>query len=229
MPDDRLPDDRLPDDRLPDDRLPDGDAAAVHLADPIGRAASLLRTTVPMRAAWRDALLDDIRRAAASASTPAPQGGSHVGAVPLPSHRSARRALVLSWPVAVAASIALFAAGAAATTIALRSRTETGVAVTAERSSASPDAARPTQFVLVAPDAHRVALVGDFNLWDPATAPMHRVNGTGAWMIEMPLAAGRHVYAFVVDGDVTADPSAPRTAGDDFGRPNSVILVSPQS
>jgi hypothetical protein len=33
------------------------------------------------------------------------------------------------------------------------------------------------------------------------------------------------VYAFVVDGDVTADPDAPRAADDDFGSPNSVVLV----
>jgi hypothetical protein len=34
------------------------------------------------------------------------------------------------------------------------------------------------------------------------------------------------VYAFVVDGDVTADPAAPRAADDDFGSTNSVVLVS---
>jgi 1,4-alpha-glucan branching enzyme len=97
----------------------------------------------------------------------------------------------------------------------------------------APVAAAPragaTRFVFVAPNAQHVALVGDFNLWNPANSPMQRIAGTDAWAIDIDLPAGRHVYAFVVDGDVTADPAAPRTAGDDFGRPNSVVLVSPHT
>jgi 1,4-alpha-glucan branching enzyme len=48
----------------------------------------------------------------------------------------------------------------------------------------------------------------------------------GVWTITIPLAPGRYHYTFVVDGTTwVADPMAPRTLEDDFGRPNSVITV----
>ncbi|HVE79704.1 MAG TPA: isoamylase early set domain-containing protein [Gemmatimonadaceae bacterium] len=85
--------------------------------------------------------------------------------------------------------------------------------------------AREVQFVLVAPRARQVAVVGDFNDWDPARTPM-RVSASGVWSARLPLALGRHEYAFVVDGaGWTLDPSAPSAPADDFGKPNSVITV----
>jgi 1,4-alpha-glucan branching enzyme len=52
------------------------------------------------------------------------------------------------------------------------------------------------------------------------------VPAAGVWTIEMPLAPGRHRYAFVVDGGQwLPDPAAPRAAGDDFGTPSSVVTV----
>jgi hypothetical protein len=48
----------------------------------------------------------------------------------------------------------------------------------------------------------------------------------GVWTVELPLAAGRYSYAFLVDGHRwTPDPAAPRAVGDDFGRPSSVVTV----
>jgi hypothetical protein len=86
-----------------------------------------------------------------------------------------------------------------------------------------------TRFVLVAPDAKRVALVGDFNDWDRGATPLVPVAAGGqggVWTVDLPLHAGRYTYAFVVDGHRwEADPSAPRAVGDDFGRPNSVVTV----
>ena len=85
---------------------------------------------------------------------------------------------------------------------------------------------RPVQFMLVAPTASRVALVGEFNDWDPAATPMTRAPG-GAWHVVLPLARGRHVYAFVVDGSSwVADPQAPLAPERWFGARNSVLLVS---
>lgn len=82
------------------------------------------------------------------------------------------------------------------------------------------------QFVFVAPAASHVSLVGDFNDWDVEAAPMRRAGAPGVWSIAVSLAPGRHVYAFVVDGTKwQVDPSAPRAPGDDFGTPNSVIVV----
>jgi|SRR5919109_585063 hypothetical protein len=82
-----------------------------------------------------------------------------------------------------------------------------------------------TRFVFVARSASSVAIVGDFNDWQEAASPMRR-ESEGVWAITIPLAPGRYHYTFVVDGTKwVADPLAPRTIEDDFGRPNSVITV----
>jgi 1,4-alpha-glucan branching enzyme len=69
-----------------------------------------------------------------------------------------------------------------------------------------------------------VALVGSFNEWNPISTPLTR-DASGKWVVAVQLTPRRHVYAFVVDGDVTADPEAPRAADADFGSSNSVVLV----
>lgn len=81
-----------------------------------------------------------------------------------------------------------------------------------------------TRFMLVAPDARQVSLVGDFNDWQHAATPLRKQNGV--WTVSMDLPPGRYNYAFLVDGERwTPDPAAPRNVGDDFGRPSSVITV----
>lgn len=88
------------------------------------------------------------------------------------------------------------------------------------------DTVRVIKFVLVAPQASRVTLVGDFNRWDTNATPMVRTRTGGTWSITMPLAEGRHLYAFVVDGKQwMADPSAPLAPADGYGAPNSVVVV----
>ena len=80
------------------------------------------------------------------------------------------------------------------------------------------------QFVLVAPQASSVALVGDFNDWDPARSPMRTAQGV--WATTVPLAPGRYRYAFLVNGvEWRADPDAPAARDDEFGTPSSVITV----
>ncbi len=86
------------------------------------------------------------------------------------------------------------------------------------------------RFVLVAPGASRVALVGDFNDWDPRAMPLRPAGDGRLWTIEVPLRAGRHEYAFVVNGrQWRVDPTAPRAVANDFGPPNSVIIVGGRS
>ena len=81
------------------------------------------------------------------------------------------------------------------------------------------------QFVLVAPRASSVALVGDFNDWDPARTPM-RTSRDGLWATVVPLAPGRYRYAFLINGrEWRADPSAPAALDDEFGTPSSVVTV----
>ena len=81
------------------------------------------------------------------------------------------------------------------------------------------------QFVLRAPRASSVTLVGDFNDWDTASTPMQKSAGD-LWTITIPLTAGRYTYTFIVDGKRwVADPSAPRAPADEFGQPSSVVTV----
>ncbi|OLC87671.1 MAG: hypothetical protein DMD38_02440 [Gemmatimonadetes bacterium] len=80
------------------------------------------------------------------------------------------------------------------------------------------------QFVLVAPQANSVSLVGDFNDWDPKRSPMRTANGI--WAAVVQLAPGRYRYAFLVNGvEWRADPGAPAARDDEFGTPSSVVTV----
>ena len=89
------------------------------------------------------------------------------------------------------------------------------------------NATSQVQFVLVAPDAKSVSLVGDFNDWNAAAAPLTPTRTGGVWTISVPLQPGRYTYNFVVDGTtVLADPAAPPAPADDFGTPASVVTVA---
>jgi 1,4-alpha-glucan branching enzyme len=81
--------------------------------------------------------------------------------------------------------------------------------------------------VLVAPDAKKVAVVGDFNGWDAQHAgyqAQHR--GGGVWSVTAPVPVGHHRYSFVVDDSLwVTDPTAPRVVDNDYGVPNSAIVV----
>ena len=82
------------------------------------------------------------------------------------------------------------------------------------------------QFVLIAPQASSVSLVGDFNDWDPTKSPMTAARQAGLWSAVLPLEPGRYHYAFLVDGvHWRPDPTAPRAGDDEFGTPSSVVTV----
>ena len=81
------------------------------------------------------------------------------------------------------------------------------------------------QFVVVAPGAASVSLVGDFNDWDGAATPMHAATSGALWSVTVPLTPGRYRYAFLVNGSRwLADPAAPRVQ-DDYDAPSSVVTV----
>jgi len=85
---------------------------------------------------------------------------------------------------------------------------------------------RRFQFVLVAPRATHVSLVGDFNDWDATRTPMRRTGREALWTAVVPLVPGRYHYAFFVDGSRwLADPSAPAARDEDYGQPSSVLTV----
>ena len=133
------------------------------------------------------------------------------------------RAVSLS-PLTAIAAAALLVAGAALATWAV-----VGADAPAQVTPAAAASAQTVRFVIAAPEARSVALVGSFNDWDPAATPLQPAPSGGVWTVEVPLAPGRHEYAFVVDGvRWLADPTAP-TATADFGPPNSVVTVAGRS
>ncbi len=91
--------------------------------------------------------------------------------------------------------------------------------------SAQGESATVTQFVLVAPTAKTVTLVGDFNDWNLSATKLARQDANGVWWVTVALPPGRYRYAFVVDSTGwRSDPDAP-AAEDEFGRPNSVVTI----
>ena len=87
-------------------------------------------------------------------------------------------------------------------------------------------ASRAVKFVLVAPEAGRVSLVGDFNQWDPAATPLVRDEKNGTWSAFVTLVPGMHTYSFVLDGrHFVSDPAAPMAPDDGYGHRSSVVFV----
>jgi hypothetical protein len=136
-------------------------------------------------------------------------------------------------PLAAAAGLAL-AAGLAGYAVRGGPTATSGTTITAARAESiaslasfrNPPSVVPTQFILEAPRASRVALVGDFNAWNVDQTPLVRDPSSGIWTVTVPLAPGRHVYAFMVDGTAwTLDPRAPAAQDPEFGTPSSVVLV----
>jgi hypothetical protein len=132
---------------------------------------------------------------------------------------TSKRLIVLSRGWAVAAACAIFATASLTTFLVARRGADAGMPA-ADRTA--------VQFVLLAPDAKSVSIAGDFNAWDPNATPLAR-DGGGVWSVMVPLTRGAFSYSFVVDGhEWRADPVAP-AATDDFGRPSSVVLVTPET
>ena len=185
------------------------DSAAVE------RVIAELRAPVPVRAEWRAGLARGL------------------AALPLPAMETR---VVRRWTfrplTAIAAALVCAVVGASVATVLLGSgRRASSADVLANLTSTMPlpgehGGKSTVRFVLVAPYASRVSLVGDFNKWNPSAMPMRRSADGRAWLLDVPLPPGRHVYSFVVDGDLAPDPAAPRAGDDDFGVPSSVVLVA---
>ena len=126
-------------------------------------------------------------------------------------------------PLGLLARAAGLAALAVVATLAVqRGRTGGGQPPVVTAASSASD----VPFVLYAPGAHSVALVGDFNGWDRSATPLRPAGSAGAWVVSVPLRPGRYRYAFLIDGARwLPDPTAPRAPDDDFGTPNSVLMV----
>jgi len=90
------------------------------------------------------------------------------------------------------------------------------------------DAAGPAavvvRFTLVATGAHKVAVAGDFNSWDPDGTPLVQ-DGQGRFAASVRLPPGAHEYMFIVDGEWVTDPAASERRPDGFGRDNAVLRL----
>ena len=86
--------------------------------------------------------------------------------------------------------------------------------------------ALPQQFVLENGRARRVSVVGDFNNWNPSSAPMVRSSDSALWSVIVPILPGRHMYGFMVDDSVfVLDPRAQKARDPDLGTEGSVRMV----
>ena len=85
--------------------------------------------------------------------------------------------------------------------------------------------AKPVNFICVAPAAHSVTLIGDFNDWDPAAYPMKK-QPDGAWLVQISLNHGHHHYQFLIDGKPTLDPNAQGIARNEQNEKVSLLAVS---
>lgn len=184
-----------------------------HLPPALERATELLRDEAQVRPEWRAAVLAGLDRDEIVSSI-----------------RPVRR-----WSMrpsaAIAAGLLCAVAGAALTFAITRGSQPARAGLVASRtgpvatSASGPDRVSRVRFTLVAPNAARVSIVGDFNQWNPTTLPMRRSTDGQTWEIEVPLASGRYTYAFFVDGRVARDSAAAEGANDGFGTPSSVVLV----
>jgi hypothetical protein len=87
------------------------------------------------------------------------------------------------------------------------------------------DTVHVVRFVLTDAQARQVTLVGDFNGWSREATPLVPSEVDGRWIVEVVLPAGRHEYAFLVDGERwVTDPSA-ATQRDEFGQESSVVRI----
>lgn len=192
-------------------RQHDETEAAPNEDDVVERAAEELRRPLRIDAALFDArVMDEVHRGST---------GLRDRIAQLRRPRTIRVSPLTALAAALVFAVAI--AGSALYLSAPRSRAlPTDIARTA---SGSP----LVQFGFVAPHASSVALVGDFNNWDPKATPLRAASTGGVWSVEVPIQPGRHLYAFVVDGTVwRPDPAAPQASGEDYGEPNSALTVA---
>jgi anti-sigma factor RsiW len=87
-------------------------------------------------------------------------------------------------------------------------------------------AEREVEIVFQAPQAASVAIVGDFNGWDPRRTRLARSSHEGLWRARLRLPPGVYQYSFVLDDAFwVCDPQAKTVLADGFGGQNSIIIV----
>ena len=83
------------------------------------------------------------------------------------------------------------------------------------------------EFVLYAPEARSVKIVGSFNNWKPSDEFNMEKQMNGNWVKIISLPPGQHQYKFFVDGTkwVEDENSPHRTTTNPYGSKNSILIV----
>jgi len=81
---------------------------------------------------------------------------------------------------------------------------------------------RRARFVVQAPEARSVEVLGDFSGWEPVTM---RFDGENRWVVEMELAPGLYHFGFRVDGVWWVPDDAPGRTQDEWGRDTATLVV----
>lgn len=132
-----------------------------------------------------------------------------------------RRRMVMASPLAGLALAAGIAALAAISTLTVARRASHAPSV-----AVLHDTVQMVRFVFADSSARSVSLVGDFNGWARGRTPLRATARAGVWSVSVPLTAGRHEYAFIVNGERwVADPLSPGNR-DEFGTESSVLLLA---
>lgn len=126
-------------------------------------------------------------------------------------HRYRQRPAKRIFAIAAAAAL-LVVATAVITTAVVRSQTSDTVLV---------------NLMLEAPQAMRVAVVGDWNEWNSDAQILADPDGDGVWTIRFRVARGQeYQYQFVIDDELwLGDPNAVLQLDDGFGGTNSVLEI----
>ncbi|MBI4914294.1 MAG: zf-HC2 domain-containing protein [Acidobacteria bacterium] len=155
--------------------------------------------------------IDDKLEELGEVDVPGGLAGAILDRLPLDAYAPSPRRRILRYAAAPLAALFLFAVG-----FLLRGRYV----------MESVDRAREVEVAIAAPQAVTVAVVGDFNGWDPKRNRLVRSGHEGVWKARLKLPPGTYQYSFVIDGSRwTRDPGAKTGIPDGFGGENSVMVV----
>jgi 1,4-alpha-glucan branching enzyme len=84
--------------------------------------------------------------------------------------------------------------------------------------------AKKVTFSLLAPEANRVSVAGEFNDWNPSNHPMKK-DKKGLWKVSVSLSPATYQYRFFVDGVWENDPTCACLTENPFGTLNCVVVV----
>jgi 1,4-alpha-glucan branching enzyme len=94
-----------------------------------------------------------------------------------------------------------------------------------KKQSETKNKPKKIQFLLHAPGARQVFLLGDFNQWDGGKYPMKK-GKLGAWEKVLKLSPGIYEYKYLVDGQWQEDPTNHRNRLNPFGTYNNLLTVA---